>query len=154
MARARFAAWNAWISERRAEYSADRRDGRRQKGQLMLSDFQREEFIKRFSDIARACHEMACEKGFWGDGPKSAYPPDRKIVLMHSELSELLEAIRDPNTDQQSVVDYYSPEEIELADLVIRAMDYAGGRELRLAGAILAKMDYNAGRPFKHGKLY
>src|SRR3990172_3955327 len=153
MARARFAAWNAWTSERRAEYWADRRNGRRRKGQLMLSDYQREEFIKRFSDIARACHEMACEKGFWGDGPKSAYPPERKVLLMHTELSELAETLRNPKAANQHIEDY-SAEEIELADLVIRAMDYAAGRELRLAGALLAKMDYNAKRPFKHGKLY
>jgi len=119
----------------------------------MLSDFQREEFIKRFSDIAWACHKMACEKGFWGDGPKIAYPPERKVLLMHTELSELAEALRNPNADHQHIEDF-SAEEIELADLVIRAMDYAGGRELRLAEAIIVKMDYNAGRPFKHGKLY
>src|SRR3989304_5476752 len=117
MARARFAAWPAWTSGRGGEYSADRRNGERRKGQLMLSDYQREEFIKRFSDIARACHEMACEKGFWGEEPKSASPPERKVLLMHTEVSELAEVIRNPNSDHQHIEDY-SAEEIELADLV------------------------------------
>jgi len=117
----------------------------------MLSEYQRDEFIKRFFDVAFAAHRTAKEKGFWPEDKVRL--AEQKICLMHSELSELLEAIRKPNADHQMIEDF-SQEEIELADLIIRAMDYAVGRELRLPRAILAKMDFNEGRPHMHGKRF
>ena len=73
-----------------------------------------------------------------------------KIALVHSELSEALEAIR-----RNIVKDDHLPEftgaEAELADAVIRILHIAEQNKLRLGEAILAKMKYNAGRPFRHG---
>ena len=73
-----------------------------------------------------------------------------KIALMHSELGEMTEGVRKPCGDQHCTM--FTSEEIELADVLIRAFDYAGAFGLRLAGAVLAKMEYNASRPYKHGK--
>lgn len=77
-----------------------------------------------------------------------------KIALMHSELSEALEEIRD-GRDVNEI--YYSdsgkPEgyPIELADTVIRALDHAGMLGIDLGAAIKLKLEYNATRGKMHG---
>lgn len=93
-------------------------------------------------------HQIAVAKGFW-DSPRN---PGEMIALMHSELSEMLEGVRKPGPDAHCPE--FTSEEIELADLLIRAADYAEGRNLRLVGAIAAKMKYNLTRPHKHGKKF
>jgi NTP pyrophosphatase (non-canonical NTP hydrolase) len=66
------------------------------------------------------------------------------IALMHSELSEMLEGVRKSTMD--SHLKHRRAEEVELADLLIRAFDYAGYRNLDLAGAFTEKLAYNATR--------
>ena len=66
------------------------------------------------------------------------------IALMHSELSECLEAIRKDLPDDK--LPHRSGEEVELADLLIRVFDYAGAHGLDLEGAYQEKRAYNAQR--------
>lgn len=76
-----------------------------------------------------------------------------RMSLMHSEISEMLEAVREG--DPESVkCPGISNEVEELADLVIRAMDYSIYYDLPLAKAILMKAAYNVSRPYKHGKAF
>lgn len=77
----------------------------------------------------------------------------KSIALMHSELSEALEGIREGNPESTKIPGFSQAEE-EYADLFIRGMDEAKKRKYRLAEAILAKMLYNTGRPHKHGKEF
>lgn len=74
------------------------------------------------------------------------------LVLMHSELTEALEAVRKdgPQTPSDKLEGYTGLEE-ELADVVIRILDASAQHDLDLPGAILAKLRYNAGRDFRHG---
>lgn len=78
-----------------------------------------------------------------------------QVALCHSELSELLEAHRN---GQAAAPDEHCPEfnkmEIELADLIIRALDVAATYRCRIGEAIVAKMAVNENRPHKHGKSY
>lgn len=64
------------------------------------------------------------------------------IALIHSEVSEALEAFR--KSDRANF-------EEELADVVIRVMDCAGGLGVDLEKVILKKLEKNRGRGHRHG---
>lgn len=67
-----------------------------------------------------------------------------KLVLIHSEISEAMEAARKNLKDDK--LPHRSGVEVELADAVIRILDLAGALQLDLAGAIQEKLAYNAVR--------
>lgn len=79
---------------------------------------------------------------------KTDLPIDRNvpelICLMHSELSEALEGVRKGGKDKH--LPWRSVEEVEMADLFIRALDYCAFRKLDIEGAIKEKMLYNVHR--------
>lgn len=102
-------------------------------------------FVSTFEDLSRWVYQMAKTKGWW-DEPRE---DGTLICLMHSELSEGLEALRkDLKSDH---IPEFSGIEEELADVIIRIMDFAAARRLRVAEAIVAKIHFNATRPYKHG---
>lgn len=68
----------------------------------------------------------------------------QRIALIHSEVSELLEGIRNGVENEDE----------ELADIVIRCNDYAGGYGINLEKAIIEKIEFNNQRPYKHGKKF
>ena len=105
-------------------------------------------------DLAFSLHETAVSKGFW-----PAYDEVdinfvlAKLALVHSEVSEVLEAVRKQKGSQQVVE--------EMSDIIIRLLDLYEGMKLSgwieegysLDTEIAGKAAVNALRPKMHGNL-
>jgi NTP pyrophosphatase (non-canonical NTP hydrolase) len=107
-----------------------------------------ETFTEGYNTLAKQVHEWAISRGFWeGEGCSVG----EKIALMHSELSEALDAQRNGNPPDDKIPGF-SGLEAELADVIIRIMDFGERHNLRIAEAITEKIEYNNSRPYKHGR--
>lgn len=100
-----------------------------------------------FKTLSRAIYGWNQTQGFW-ESDNTA----EKLALMHSELSEALEA--DRKGLRSDHIPSFTGVEEELADCMIRIFDFAGRHNLRLGEAFIAKLQYNLSRPHKHGKAY
>jgi NTP pyrophosphatase (non-canonical NTP hydrolase) len=102
---------------------------------------------------AKILHETAVQKKFWDD-----FDPDRpfvfyakQIAMIHSEATEVLEAIRKDKGEDEIVE--------EIADIIIRVLDLFEGlkrtgeinKSMSLDDAILLKTVKNQKRPERHG---
>lgn len=101
--------------------------------------------------LAAVLHETAVEKGFW-DGEYSHDKVGNKLALVHSEVTEVLEAIRKSHGSEKVVE--------EMADVIIRLLDvYAAMRNEEaivhsLDEILQKKIDINKERQRLHGNLF
>jgi len=101
--------------------------------------------------FAAVLHESALEKGFW-DGEITYDKIGNKLALVHSEVTEVLEAIRKDKGSEEIVE--------EMADVIIRLLDlYAammneGFVEHSLDEVMDNKINKNKERQRLHGNLF
>ncbi len=126
--------------------------------------------VSALNELAKEVYRRNIEKGFYEKEKNIG----EMIALMHSELSEALEADRkgryanaDNETwsvlagspDESSFSDLFVDTvkdtfEDEMADLFIRLMDICGYLGIDIEHHIEAKMRYNLSRVKYHGKKY
>ena len=107
------------------------------------------DFVRCFDEVQKNVHQTAKDKGWWDEERNDG----EMVALMHSELSEALEALRHGNPPDDKVP-LFTGVEAELADVIIRIMDFAEARGYNVADALVVKMEYNDGREYKHGKEF
>ena len=101
--------------------------------------------------LSAMLHETAIQKGFW-DGEYSNDKIGNKLALVHSEVTEVLEAIRKSKGSEEVVE--------EMADVIIRLLDiYAammneGSVTHSLDEILDKKININKERPRLHGNLF
>lgn len=104
-----------------------------------------------FQKIAPKIHKTAVEKGFWNE-PGFWDQIGNKLALVHSEVTEILEALR-KGQGPEKVAD-------EFADVIIRLIDLHkmlaayGEVDEDLWAAVEKKVEVNAGRPALHGNVF
>jgi NTP pyrophosphatase (non-canonical NTP hydrolase) len=106
------------------------------------------------NNLVKEAHATSKEKGFWDDVEN--YNRSEKICLMHSELSEALEELRNGFKPTDIYFNGEKPEgvPVELADCLIRIADFCGKEGIDLEKAVRMKLDYNKSRPYKHNKNF
>lgn len=101
--------------------------------------------------LAATLHETAIEKGFW-EGEITHDKIGNKLALVHSEVTEVLEAIRKDKGSKEIVE--------EMSDVIIRLLDlYAAMRNSEMVTDSLEeildnKIKKNKDRPRLHGNLF
>lgn len=104
-------------------------------------------YADSFNELAGAVHRLNNHAGWWHD-IETGEPLERNvgelICLMHSELSEAMEA------DRKDLMDDKLPHrkglEVELADAMIRILDLAGAGGMDIGGAMVEKLEFNLKR--------
>lgn len=109
------------------------------------------------NDITKIAHAISKDKGFWDEDRNYG----EAIALMHSELSESIECLRDCHDpefvyDEEDSNGELKPNGffIELADCIIRILDVCGRHHIDMESVILHKLNYNSTRAKKHGREF
>ena len=99
-------------------------------------------------ELQKEVHQGARQRGFYdkeaGLGDRTPVRIASLLCLIHSEVSEALEELREDKADLSGFSS-------ELADIIIRTLDLAEWLGIDMEEAIRTKVDYNNTRPHRHG---
>lgn len=115
-------------------------------------------------ELQKDVHNLAKQKGWWSeDGKELELPLNSKrsislilakLALIHSEVSEAVECVRDNDIEYREDSELNNKPEglvAELADVVIRACDLCEALGVDLDSAIIKKHAFNKTRKHRHG---
>lgn len=117
-------------------------------------------FGKSLADMAEEVRAINIEKGWRSaDGGPGINTFGDYIALLHSELSEALEAYRDhrladaTDTERFNAAGLSKPEGVgsEFADILIRLLDTCDVFGIDLTAEYARKVAFNRTRPYQHG---
>lgn len=110
-------------------------------------DQHEEEAWRGINAMQYLAHKTATDAG-WYKNPETGESVERNfgevVALMHSELSEALEADRKGLMDDK--LPHRDGREVEFADCIIRILDTAAALGLDVAGALIEKNRFNRAR--------
>jgi len=101
--------------------------------------------LKGFNRFRKVVYEEYKDNGFaefWNNHKDLGDLAE--IGLIHTEVSEAQESIRDNNYHNLS---------LELADIIIRVMNFASRKGINLEKFLVQKATENMDRPKKHGRV-
>ena len=113
-------------------------------------------YLNDMDDLAHTLHALAKRQGFYEpydhmDEADYVVFYLKQLAMVHSEVTEVLEAIRKEQGDDKVVE--------ELADIIIRVLDFwaflneTGYTKNSLSNAVNLKLETNKGREWRHGVL-
>lgn len=122
----------------------------------------RESEQRSLNSLRDLIHDHAKAKGWWS---KPTDTIAAKLLLVHSEISEAVEILREarPCPFGAPEVDYDDlrketrwhgkPEGFptEIADTIIRLLDLCGQLNIDIEGVLLRKVEFNTSREMRHG---
>lgn len=101
-------------------------------------------YARAITDVSTVIHQSCVDAGWYTD-LQTGLPIERNIpemlCLIHSEVSEALEAYRKDTMDDH--LPDYRGIDVELADAVIRIFDLCSYLDIDIGEAVSDKFDYN-----------